>query len=740
MIYPLRWLFASVLMLAMLAVAARAAQSQYPFQTPELPMEERVNNVVSLMTLDEKIAFLTARGGAGVPRLGIKSAGRVEGLHGLSMGGLTPTTIFPQAIGMAEMWDTEVMRQAAEVEGYETRYVFQCQSGKFHQSKYKWYGLVVRAPDADLGRDPRWGRTGQCYGEDPFFNGTMCVAFIKGLQGGDPNHWMCASLLKHFFGYNNENGRYGSSSDFDERLFREYYSVPFRMGFQEGGARCFMAAYNAWNGIPCAVHPVIKDVAVREWGVDGIITTDGDGFEHLFEKHHYFANAEEAAAGCVKAGVNQISGNYSAGLSSALKNNLVSEADIDKVAKGALRISARLGLLDPPEKSPFARIGQASEPEPWTTEKHKAVARLAAQKSIVLLKNSQGLLPLDKTKLKTLAVIGPRANEVLLEGGKPPYAVSPLDGIRNKVGTGVAVNFTADNTGGEAVRLARSADVAIVCVGNHPTGGPGMKGGHVALPSEGKEGVDRKSIDLEQEELIRQVYEANPNTIVALISSFPYAINWTQAHVPAIVHLTHCSQEQGNALADVLFGDYNPAGRLVQTWPRSLDQLPPMMDYNIRHGRTYMYFKGEPLYHFGYGLSYTTFDYSNLKTSAPTLAKDGSLTVTVEVKNTGLRAGEEVAQLYVRHLESKVERPIKELRGFKRIALQPGESKTVEFSLNAESLAYWDVGQHAFVLEPGRVELSVGGSSSAERLKTKIAVQRIEWTESLQFRDLRGGP
>ncbi|MCX7011380.1 MAG: glycoside hydrolase family 3 C-terminal domain-containing protein, partial [Candidatus Sumerlaeota bacterium] len=391
--------------------------------------------------------------------------------------------------------------------------------------------------------------------------------------------------------------------------------------------------------------------------------------------------------------------------------------------KGTLRISARLGLLDPPEKSPYAGIGLASETEPWATEKHKAIARLAARKSIVLLKNSEGLLPLDKTQLKSIAVIGPWANEVLLEGGMPPYTVAPLDGIRNKAGTGVAVDFAADNTGGEAVRLARSADVAIVCVGNHPLGGPGMKGGRVELPSEGKEGVDRKSIDLEQEELVRQVYEANPHTIVALISSFPYAINWTQEHAPAIVHLTHCSQEQGNALADVLFGDYNPAGRLVQTWPRSLDQLPPMMDYDIRHGRTYMYFRGEPLYPVGYGLSYTTFGYSNLKTSTPALAEDDPIAVTVEVKNTGPRAGEEVAQLYVKHLESKVERPLKELRGFKRIALQPGESKTVEFPLNAESLAYWDVGQHAFLLEPGRVELIVGGSSADERLKTEIAAQ-----------------
>jgi beta-glucosidase len=242
------------------------------------------------------------------------------------------------------------------------------------------------------------------------------------------------------------------------------------------------------------------------------------------------------------------------------------------------------------------------------------------------------------------------------------------------------------------------------------------------VPSEGREAVDRKSISLEQEELIQQVYAANPKTIVVLLSSFPYAINWTQEHVPAVVHLTQNSEELGNALADVLFGDFNPAGRLVQTWPKSLEQLPPMMDYDIRHGRTYLYFKGEPLYPFGYGLSYTTFKYSNLKTSAPSLAKDGSVTVSVDVKNSGRRAGDEVVQLYVRHLNSSVPRPVQELRGFKRVALQSGESKTVEISLSAKSLAYWNTNRHAFVLEPGKIELLAGGSSADIRLKKTINV------------------
>jgi beta-glucosidase len=700
------------------------AQFQYPFQDPQLPPEERISNIVSLLTLDEKVDLLRFR--SGVPRLGIPVLGSVEGLHGEAMGGPSnwgrrsphPTTIFPQAIGMAETWDTNALHHAGAVEGYEVRYMLQ--NPKLHRG-----GLVVFAPNADLGRDPRWGRTEECYGEDPFLNGTLAVAFIKGLQGDDPKYWLTASLLKHFFANSNEDGRESSSSDFDERLFREYYSVPFRMGFEEGGARCFMAAYNAWNGIPCAVQPVLRQVAMREWGVDGIVCTDGGAFHDLITRHHYFNDTNVAAAACLKAGINHFLDLYRPGVMGALAHHLVSEADLDAAISGVLRIYLRLGLLDPATDVPYARIGRGNEPEPWLTDAHKALARKVTQESVVLLKNAGRLLPLDKSKLKSIAVIGPRANEVLLDwySGTPPYTVTPLAGIRDKVGPGVVVSLVQGNDTGEAARVARAADVAIICVGNNPVGGPDQEWGKVSVPSEGREAVDRKSITLEQEDLIRRVYAANPRTIVALITSFPYAINWTQEHVPAILRMTHCSQELGNALADVLFGDYNPAGRLVETWPRRLGELPPMMDYNIRHGRTYQYFKTRPLYAFGFGLSYTTFQYSHLRLSAPALPRDGAIRVSVEVKNAGERAGDEVVQLYVRHIRSTVERPVRELRGFQRVPLEPGETRTVDFPLAAQSLAYWDTVRHRFVVEPDLVQIEVGGSSDNLPLKQTIAVR-----------------
>ena len=702
--------------------ARNFTQAQYPFQNPDLPPDQRIDNLLSLMTLDEKIACLSTN--PSVPRLGIKASGHVEGIHGLTQGGpgkwgrpkTIPTTTFPQGIGLGETWDPELLRRVAEVESYEARYVFQ--SSKYHQG-----GLVIRSPNADLGRDPRWGRTEECYGEDAYFNGTMVVAFVKGLQGDDPKYWRSAALMKHFLANSNENDRDKTSSDFDERLFREYYSVPFRMGVVEGGSRAYMAAYNSMNGIPMTVQPVLENVTRKEWGQDGIICTDAGAMTNLVRSNHYSSDLEHAAASSVKAGIGQFLDNYRDAVRGALKNGLLTEADIDRSLKGVFRVMIKLGLLDPPSRVSYSTIG--TEPDdPWTSDKHKILARLVTQKSIVLLKNSTGLLPLDKRNIKSVAVIGPRGNEVLLDwySGTPPYRVTPVEGISEALGSGARVQFAANNDKDQAVMIARNSDVAIVCVGNHPNGGFDDVWARVSVPSEGREAVDRQSLTLEQEELIKQVYAANPKTVVVLISSFPYAINWTQQNVPAILHMAQNSQELGNALADVLFGDYNPGGRLVQTWPRSLAQLPPMMDYDIRHGRTYMYFKDEPLYPFGYGLSYTTFRYSNLRVSPNLLKSTGEIQISFDLANTGKRTGEEVVQLYVKHLGSKVPRPLKELKGFSRVSLKPGETKRVTLNLKSDQLAYWNVDAHRLQVEPEKIELIVGSSSADGNLRRTIQV------------------
>ncbi len=686
------------------------AQYQYPFQNPDLSEEERIDNLLSLMTLDEKVNCLSTD--PSVPRLGVKGTMHVEGLHGLAMGGPSnwgrrnpaPTTIFPQAIGLAESWDRNVMQQVASVEGYEVRYMFQ-------NEKYKRGGLVVRAPNADLGRDPRWGRTEECYGEDAWFNAQMVVSFIKGLQGNHPKYWLTASLMKHFLANSNENGRNNTSSDFSERLWREYYSYPFYRGVTEGGSRAYMAAYNSYNGIPCTVHPMLKNITVDEWGQNGIICTDGGAYRLLVSAHKYYPDLYHAAEGCLKAGINQFLDNYKEGVYGALANGYIRESDIDSALKGTFRVMIKLGLLDPPEMVPYNKIGVTDTIEPWLTEKHRKTALEVTRKTIVLLKNDKQLLPLNTRKISSIAVIGPLADSVLLDwySGTPPYKVTPLDGIRNKVGKNAKVLFSVDNRFNKAVEIARESDVAVVVVGNHPTGNDDWE--KCPVPSDGKEAVDRKVIILEQEELIKRVYEANPNTIVVLISSFPFAINWTKEHIPAIVHMTHCSQETGNALADVLFGDYNPAGRLVQTWPESEKQLKPMMDYDITHGRTYMYFKEKPLFEFGYGLSYSSFEYTGLRISNRTLTADGQISVSVDIKNTGNIAGDEVVQLYIRHLNSKIQRPDIELKGFERVNIKQGEVRTVEIPLKASDLAYWDENKHEFIVEKDKIMIMIGTSS-----------------------------
>jgi beta-glucosidase len=702
------------------------AAQNYPFQNPDLPVEQRIDNILSLITIDEKIECLDTN--PSVPRLGIKGSGHVEGIHGLTQGGpgkwgrplTVPSTTFPQGIGLGETWDTDLLTQAGQVEGYEARYVFQ--SPKYHQG-----GIVIRSPNADIGRDPRWGRTEECYGEDAFFNGTMVVAFTKGLQGNHLKYWLSAALMKHFLANSNENDRDETSSDFDERLFHEYYSLPFRMGVVEGGSRAYMAAYNAVNKVPMTVNPVMQKVTREQWGNDGIICTDAGAMKNLVTAHKYYPDFETAAAESVKAGIGQFLDDYRDAVRGALKKGILTEADIDRALRGNFRVMIRLGLLDPPSRVPYAAIGQESV-DPWLTDKHKALALLAAQKSIVLLKNSTNLLPLDKKSLKSIAVIGPRANEVLLDwySGTPPYAISPLEGIKNAVGEAVKVSYAANNEAGAAVKLARESDVAIVCVGNHPNGGFDNVWARVSAPREGREAVDRQSITLEQEALIKEVFAANPKTIVVLKSSFPYAINWTQENVPAILHMALNSQEEGRALASVLVGDYNPAGRLVQTWPTSLEQLPPMLDYDIRRGRTYMYFRDRPLYPFGYGLSYTTFSYRDLAVKAPVLSRPqgtGEIEISFVLKNTGKRAGDEVVQLYVKHLDSKVARPLKELKGFARIYLAPQEEKVVKLSVPGSRLAYWNPQTDRWVVEKDQIEITVGSSSADARLRKTIRVQ-----------------
>jgi beta-glucosidase len=715
----------SVLLFLCLGAFKLSFAQEFPFQNNKLDDETRITDLIQRLTLDEKIHCLSTR--PSVPRLNIKGTRIVEGLHGLALSGdanwaikgkgESATTTFPQAYGLAQTWNPEMMRQIASLEADECRYLTQ-------NPNYASAGLITLAPNADLGRDVRWGRTEECYGEDAFLTATLAVQFVKGLQGNHPKYWKTASMMKHFLANSNENNRYTNSSNFDERLFREYYAFPFYKGITESNAAAYMAAYNKYNGIPCAVHPFIKNTTINEWQHKGIVATDGGAYQRLVTDHNYFKTLPEAAAACIKAGITMFLDDFKPYLAEAVTNNLVKEKEIDAALRGQLYTLLRLGLLDNSPENPYANIGIKDTIDIWTKPENHAFVRKVTAASVVLLKNKNNILPLQPQKLKRIAVLGPSANLVVSDwyAGKPPYQISALQGIKSAVDANTEIVFATSNKADSAVILAKSADVAIVCVGNHPMS-YGMGWGQNIVASDGREEVDRQSISLEQEDLVKLVYKANKNTVLVIVSSFPYALNWSKQNIPAIVHITQSSQELGNGLADVLFGKVSPAGRLVQTWPSSIDELPPILEYDITKGRTYMYSKQKPLFAFGYGLSYTNFMYGNLTYEKVLTKGADKLNVNFTIKNTGAYDGDEVAQLYVSFPGSKVVRPVKALKGFKRVHIKKGEQARVSLTLQTSDLMYWNNAAHKFVLESGVIKFFVGSASDKPLLNGIITVQ-----------------
>ena len=709
------------------AVSLPAQDFEYPFQNTTLSEDERLDNAISLMTVDEKIATIV---GQGVPRLGIANPGATEAIHGIVRGGATDypglwgggervgrpeqqyqhSTAFPQAYGIGETWDRDVARTVGEVMSIEAR---------FYSRNAPYKCLVLWAPNADLARDPRWGRTEESFGEDPFLVGEMVAAEVRGIQGDNPVYWRGAALMKHFLANSNEDNRFATDSRFDEALFRDYYSYGFWKGAR-AGAKSLMTAYNKYNGVPCIANDFINHILRNEWGMDGTIVDDAGALPFMVTAHNYTKDLNESIRLALEAGLSRFIDARFEQVKEAWDAGFISREVLDACTRNNLRTMLRLGLMD--AACPYDAV-EYGDRVPWETQEYKDKALLVTQKSIVLLKNEGNLLPLDRKSVKRIAVFGNRAEKVLKDwyGALPAYRISPLEGIRAAVdSTQTEVRFQRWDSDGSAQELARWADVCIVCVGNHPNTSPDWDGQTVQSPwaygvvaGDGREALDRRSLQLETEDLIKVVWQANPNTIVTLISSFPFAINWTAAHVPAIVHMTHCSQETGSALASVLFGDYNPAGRTTQTWVSDILDLPNMLDYDIRHGRTYMYFKGKPIFPFGHGLSYTQFKYSKMKVRK----EEGRYVVRFQLQNTGSRDGEEVVQLYVRFPGDDARF---RLRGFDRIALKQGEKKDVEMIIPADDLKIWDSDAHAFATPKGRAKFLLGASSTDIHLKKRI--------------------
>lgn len=713
------------LFIAFLVGFVPAAQARKTdFHNRSLSDARRVELVLQQLTIDEKISLLSTN--LGVPRLGIPDCGQAEGLHGLALGGpgqwgkrVTnadgsrgqiefPTTIFPQAYGLGATWNPELITRVGNQMATEMRYYYQ--SPLVDPRK----ALVLRAPNADLARDPRWGRTEESFGEDPYLTAMMTEAMVRGVQGDDPHYWKAAALMKHFLANSNEDGRDSTSSDFDNQLFREYYSYPFYRGITRGGSRAFMASYNAWNGVTMCVHPALDSIARRQWGQNGIICTDGGGLKLLVNAHHAYPTLAEGAAATIKATTGQFLDEYESYVREALEKGLVSETDIDNAIRGNLYVALKLGLLDGADSpNPYQKIGRDTTTEaPFDAPEARRLAREVTAQSVVLLKNdpTRALLPINTRQIKRIAVIGPYANNIVQDwySGKPPYEVTILEGVRRAVeGQDVEVKYVSDNQMGRAEQLATWADIVLVCVGNHPFG-TRTDWKFCPVASDGREAVDRKSLQLPDEDWLKLIHRANPNTVLVLVSSFPYTINWSQEHLPAIVQITHCSQEQGNGLADVIFGKVNPAGRLTQTWVRDITDLPLMMDYDIRHGRTYRYVRKPVLYPFGHGLSYTTFSYGAIKNVR---AIKTGYRITVPVTNTGNCDGDEVVQAYAVDAVSSNHESGKRLCGFARVLIPQGKTVEVELDVEGERLGHWDEAKHQFVSPASPVLLQIGASS-----------------------------
>ena len=710
-----------------------------PAQTPDylnqdLPFERRVNDLVGRMTLEEKVSQMKDVAPA-IERLGIPEYNWWnEALHGVARSGLA--TSFPQAIGLAATWDDSLIFQMATVISDEAR-------AKHHEyvragSRQRYQGLTFWSPNINLFRDPRWGRGQETYGEDPFLTGRLAVQFIRGMQGDDPKYLKTVATVKHFAVHSGpEPERHSFDAVVSERDLRESYLPHFAAGIREGGAYSLMCAYNRVEGKAACGSDMLLEVILRgEWGFSGYVVSDCGAIDDIYLRHKVVATGAEAAALAVKTGTDLECGRVYTNLVDAVKQGLITEQEIDPAVKRLFLARFKLGMFDSPDRVRWAQIPYGVLDRPA----HRELARRVARESIVLLKNAGGVLPLRKD-LATLAVLGPNADQwrMLLGNynGMPADPVTPLRGIREAVGRETRVLYArgadladgfpgtdgpsvpAETLAVEAVKAARQADAVVLFLGLTAR----LEGEEMRVELEGFRGGDRTRIDLPaaQERLLERIVAVGKPTVLVLLNGSALAVSWAQQHVPAIVEAWYPGQAGGTAIADVLFGDYNPGGRLPVTFYKSVDDLPPFDDYRME-GRTYRFFKGTPLYPFGYGLSYTSFAYKQLRTSAGTLRADDTLTVRVDVTNTGQREGDEVVQLYVRHLGSRVTRPREDLRGYRRVTLRPGETRTVQFPLVAASLAYWNPDSHRWVVEDEPVEIAVASSSADLRLRRTVRV------------------
>jgi beta-glucosidase len=705
----------------------------------------RAAAIVAKMTLAEKISQF-GNSVPAIPRLNLPAFNYYasEALHGLIHQG--PVTSFPLPLALGCSWNPAMVQR-----------VFTAVSDEIWAwHKKNGQGLAMFSPPTvNMGtRDPRWGRIGENYSEDPLLVGKLAVEAIRGIQGDNPRYLKSVACAKHFIANDTEDDREQTSAEVDPRSFWEFYTRGFEACVREGRTFTVMSSYNAMNGIPTTANPaLLTDLLRKRWGFRGYVVSDCDAVGDITRTHHFVPTFAEAAALAVNAGCDINCGNtLPRFLGEAVDKMLISEETIDHSLTRSLTGRILLGDLDPEEQNPYHTIPVSCLESPA----HRELCREAGRQSIVLFKNENNTLPLNAGGIAKLALIGPMAAKCHLGNysGRPDHLVSPLDGILTHLGiqppvlpkkvekgpwwaqrpdTSVMPGKTFSNgkvqvayepgcnvTGKKddkmfdaAVAAAKNADVALVFVGDDQ--------------QIDREAHDRSFLHLpgEQHELVKAVHAANPRTVLVISSNCPVSVIWEQENLPAILGGMFLGQEQGNALADVIFGAYNPGGKTSTTWYRHASDLPDFHTYNIRYGRTYLYFEGAPLYPFGHGLSYTNFKYSSLHVTGNSLASGGNIAVAMELTNSGSRAGDEVVQFYVHVSEGTVQRPRKQLVAFQRVHLKPGESQTLHFTLRHDdpALRYWDEEKQDFVVEPGTVDLMIGSSSTDVRLHGKVSLE-----------------
>ena len=700
----------------LISIAANCcAQYKYAFQNPSLPYGQRVDSLIQQLTIEEKINLLLYNND-GVSRLGIpKYNWWNEALHGVARAGRA--TVFPQAIGMAATFNDELIYAVADAISDEARAKFNAAVKNNNRTQY--LGLTFWSPNINIFRDPRWGRGHETYGEDPYLTGRLGTAFVKGMQGDDQNYFKTLACAKHFAVHSGpEPLRHQFNAIVSEDDLRNTYLPAFKKLVTEAKVGGVMCAYNRTDSLPCCISKfLLQDILRDEWNFTGYVVTDCWALDDIFRYHKFLKTDEEAAALGIKANVNVECGNTFKALQGALKKGLVTENEINLSLKRNLEALFKLGLFDPAEKNPYSKINERV----IDNAEHRALARKTAVQSMVLLSNKNNALPLSKN-INHILVTGPNADvtNVLMANynGNSASCISILEGITGHVSASTVIFYNqgcnlTDTVMQKVYWQINDADAIVAVLGLSP-----LLEGENGDAYLSEAGGDKKDIKFPYAQLkyLRKLREKTKKPlIVVLMTGSAIELEEVEQLADAVVLAWYPGEEGGNAVGDIIFGDANPAGRLPVTFYKSTDDLPPFDNYSMKE-RTYRYFTGKPTHAFGFGLSYTHFDYTLIAT------KEDPYEFKVKIANTGKFDGDEVVQLYLKKLDDPA-KPIKELKGYKRVYINKGMSKVITLRLWPREIGYWDEKKKTYDLPKGKYEVMIGSSSEDIKLNYTFIIK-----------------